>query len=53
MDVDEWYLQVSIDVDVILENYPITNAVRNLLVYKTILQCSTIIIILNDSVDEQ
>ena len=38
----------SIDVDVILENCPITNVIRNLLVYSTI-QCSTIVIKLCDS----
>ena len=36
------------DVDVILENYPITIVIHNLLVYSTI-QCSTIVIILDDS----
>ena len=48
MGVDEGNLQV-IDVDVILENCPITIVIRNLLVYSTI-QYSTKVIILYDAV---
>ena len=47
MGVDEGNLQV-IDVDVILENCPITIVILNLLVYST-LQYSTIVIIVHDS----
>ena len=46
MGVDEG--DVSINVDVILENCPITFVIRYLLVYST-LQYSTVVIILNDS----
>ena len=48
MGVDERDLQVWIDVDVILENCPISIVICNVLVFNTI-QCSTIVIILYDS----
>ena len=46
MGDDEGDIQVSIDVDVILENCPITIVIHNLLVYSTI-QCKTIVILLS------
>ena len=48
MGVDEGNLQL-IDVDVIMENCPITIVILNLLVYNSTTQYSTITIILYDS----
>ena len=48
MNVDEGNLQV-IDVDVMLENCPITIVMLNLLVYNSTIQYSNIAIIVYDS----
>ena len=48
MGVDERNLQVVIDVDVMLENCPITIVILNLFMYSTV-QYSTIVIIVYDS----